>query len=50
MKQIFDNYNRDLMLRLIPDKNEPIQGMVTDPKDLAFYRTLKENGIWKNCL
>jgi hypothetical protein len=45
MKQIFYNYNRDLMLRLIPNKSLPIQGMVTDPKDLAFDRTLKENGL-----
>lgn len=45
--QLFQQNNRDLMLRLIPNKNLPIYGnSFTNPKDIAFDNTLKENGLW----
>jgi len=44
--KIFQQYNRNLMLRLIPSKELPIYcNSVTDPNDLAFNHTLKQNGI-----
>jgi len=43
--QIFKTYNRNLVLRLMPSKELPIYGnSLTDPNDLAFNHTLKENG------
>lgn len=44
--KIFQQHNRNLMLRLIPSKELPIYcNSVIDPKDIAFNFTLKQNGF-----
>lgn len=44
--KIFQQHNRNLMLRLIPSKELPVYGYsAIDIKDMAFNFTLKQNGI-----
>ena len=44
--QIIKNHNHNLMLRLIPEKTNPIYcNSFTNPKDMAFDYTLKQNGF-----
>jgi len=43
MKTFFDNYNRELLKKLIPDKETPIYGVsFTDPNDPIFNKSFEE--------
>jgi len=44
--EIFRNYNRNLILRLIPSKELPIYcNSVLEPNDDVINFTIKQNGI-----